>query len=108
MKLYLHIILSLVAVAGVGADLPARLQNSVQAMSRYESRLTGYAGAEAAAAWIEDELRAMGIGEIHQHDFDLLMPIDEGFVVETAGQTLSLYGVLPNLLRTSTLPDEGV
>lgn len=108
MKLYLHIILSLVAVAGVGADLPARLQNSVQAMSRYESRLTGYAGAAAAAAWIEDELRAMGIGEIHQHDFDLLMPIDEGFVVETAGQTLSLYGVWPNLLRTSTLPDEGV
>lgn len=108
MKLYLHIILSIVAVVGVEADLPARLQRSVQAMSSYESRLTGYAGAAATATWIEDELRAMGIGEIHHHDFALLMPIDEGFTVEAAGQTLVLYGMWPNLVRTSTLPREGV
>jgi hypothetical protein len=108
LKFYLHILFSLFVITRVDAGLQEQLQRSVEALSSYESRLTGYAGTEAAATWIEGELRQLGIGEIHSHDFELLMPIDEGFVVEAAGETLRLYGVWPNLVRTSTLPAEGI
>ncbi len=108
MKYYLHIILFLLAGTGAAADLPSQLQRSVQKLSSYESRLTGYAGSAAAALWIEGELHEMGIGEIHQHDFELLMPMDEGFSVEVAGEVLQLYGMWPNLLRTSTVSREGI
>ena len=38
----------------------------------------------------------------------MLVPIDEGFWLECAGERLELFGVWPNLVRTPTLPAEGI
>ncbi len=70
--------------------------------------MTGYAGADAAAHWIERALGEMAVKEIHRHAFPLLVPMDEGFSLEIEGQSLPIYGVWPNLIRTSTLPDGGI
>ena len=88
------------------STLVDRLDNSIYELSSHASRLTGYPGAEAAADWIEGQLLGMGIGEIHRHEFPLLMPIDDGFTLELDGQSLPIHGVWPNLIRTSTLPED--
>ena len=90
------------------STLVDRLDNSIYELSSHASRLTGYPGAEAAADWIEGQLLGMGIGEIHRHEFPLLMPIDDGFTLELDGQSLPIHGVWPNLIRTSTLPEDGI
>ena len=36
------------------------------------------------------------------------MPIDDGFTLELDGQSLPIHGVWPNLIRTSTLPEDGI
>ena len=110
MKIWFYITLLSVACSAVGADvgLEDRLRSSIQQLSTHASRLTGYSGAVQAADWIEGELQRMGTAEIHRHAFPLLMAIDEGFTLEVGGQSLPVYGMWPNLIRTVTLPEEGI
>ena len=70
--------------------------------------MTGYPGISEAGDWLAAELEAMGIGEIHRHEFPVPVPIDEGFRAEAAGESLRLFGVWPNLARTPTLPPGGL
>jgi len=109
-KICVHIalLLSICSIAFADAGLESRLRRSVEKLSSYESRLTGSAGAHAAADWIENELRGLGIDQVYEHEFPALIPLDEGFVLEAEGESLRLYGMWPNLIRTSTLPAEGI
>ena len=70
--------------------------------------MTGYPGAAVAREWLVAELEGLGIAEIYRHEFPVLVPIDEGFWLECAGERLELFGVWPNLVRTPTLPVEGI
>ena len=84
------------------------LRRTVEALSAPASRMTGYPGAAVAREWLVAELESLGIAEIYRHEFPVLVPIDEGFWVECAGERLELFGVWPNLVRTPTLPAEGI
>ena len=84
------------------------LRRTVEALSAPASRMTGYPGATAAREWLVAELESLGIAEIYRHEFPVLVPIDEGFWLECAGEQLELFGVWPNLVRTPTLPAEGI
>ena len=84
------------------------LRRTVEALSAPASRMTGYPGATAAREWLVAELESLGIAEIYRHEFPVLVPIDEGFWLECAGERLELFGVWPNLVRTPTLPAEGI
>ena len=89
-------------------DEEAHLRRTVEALSAPASRMTGYPGATAAREWLVAELEGLGIAEIYRHEFPVLVPIDEGFWLECAGERLELFGVWPNLVRTPTLPAEGI
>lgn len=89
-------------------DEEARLRRTVETLSAPASRMTGYPGATAAREWLVAELEGLGIAEIYRHEFPVLVPIDEGFWLEYAGERLELFGVWPNLVRTPTLPVEGI
>ncbi len=89
-------------------ELEERLRRSVTALSAPESRMTGYPGIIQAADWLTAELEAMGIGEIHRHEFPVPVPVDEGFRLEAGGESLRLFGLWPNLARTPTLPPGGL
>ena len=89
-------------------DEEARLRRTVETLSAPASRMTGYPGAAVAREWLVAELESLGIAEIYRHEFPVLVPIDEGFWLECAGERLELFGVWPNLVRTPTLPAEGI
>ena len=94
--------------AAPAPKLEERLARTVTALSARESRMTGYPGIVEAADWLTAELEAMGIGEIHRHEFPVPVPVDEGFRLEGGGEDLRLFGLWPNLARTPTLPPGGL
>ena len=88
--------------------MEARLRRTVETLSAPASRMTGYPGATAAREWLVAELERLGVAEFYRHEFPVLVPIDEGFWLECAGERLELFGVWPNLVRTPTLPAKGI
>ena len=89
-------------------ELTDQLRFSVTALSSVDSRVTGYPGHGRAGDYIEQALRDLGVNEIYTHRFKIPVPKDEGFVLKTNGETLDLFGVWPNLVRTSTSPEGGL
>ncbi len=89
-------------------DLELRLRQTVETLAGVGSRVTGYPGCDAAAEILKDTLRALGVTEVYAHRFPVPIPLDQGFRLEAGGQSVRLYGVWPNLVRTSTLPPEGI
>ena len=104
------ILLALLAspVLAAESERETRLRRTVGAFATPASRMTGYPGAAAAREWLVAELESLGIVEIYRHEFPVLVPMDEGFWLECAGERLELFGVWPNLVRTPTLPVEGI
>ena len=106
-KYFFLILLGLTASSGAEQDV-ARLERTVTTLSAAESRMTGYAGNRQAAEEIERQLRELGITEIYSHTFRVPVPMDEGFELTAGEERITLYGMWPNLARTSTLPPEGI
>ena len=106
---FLFLLLAVLLVPSLATgDEEAPLRRTVEALSAPASRMTGYPGAAVAREWLVAELESLGITEIYRHEFPVLVPIDEGFWLECAGERLELFGVWPNLVRTPTLPAEGI
>ncbi len=95
-------------VLAAESEREVRLRHTVETLSAPASRMTGYPGATAAREWLVAELESLGIAEVYRHEFPVLVPIDEGFWLECAGERFELFGVWPNLVRTPTLPAEGL
>ena len=103
--LVLALLISPLTVAVQGEE---GLRRTVAALAAAESRMTGYPGGEVSRDWLVAELRGMGIDEIYRHEFPVVVPIDEGFRLEYGAESLELFGVWPNLVRTSTIAVDGI
>ena len=86
------------------------LRQTVEYMASLGSRMSGYPGGQLAADYVEQELRALGFARVEREAFSLAVPIDRGgqLVLADEGKRITLYGVWPNLVRTTTLPDSGI
>ncbi len=102
------------AVSAVMPDegLEARLKDRIERLAAMGSRVTGYPGASAAPRYLTDYLKNLGVPEIHQRRFHTPVPLDHGAVLRLAvGPDTSAYELLhmlPNLVRTSTVPFPGI
>ena len=74
------------------------------------SRVVGYPGHEAAAQYILEEFRRIGLERVTTESYDVTSPIDKGASLRVLGgsRAVPIYAVWPNLVRTSTLPGEGL
>jgi hypothetical protein len=88
--------------------LEADLRETVTDLAAYGSRVTGYPGADKAAVYLKGRLRDFGVREIYEQSFPQPIPIDEGFELSSDGETIRVFGVWPNLVRTPTTPAEGI
>lgn len=86
------------------------LNETVEFMSGLGSRITGYPGAQRAADFIEEKLNQFQIGDVKRENFELAVPIDYGGTLKLSGipNSFQLYGLWPNLVRTTTTPVSGI
>ena len=108
MKKYLLFLILCLASSLHANEMAHRLGTIVTTLSDVESRMTGYAGNRLAAEEIEQNLRDMGVAEVYHHHFHVPVPIDEGFLLVADDERIRLYGMWPNLVRTPTLPPDGL
>jgi hypothetical protein len=87
-----------------------RIEQHVRTLAEMGSRVTGYPGAVAAADYVEEQLRLYGVEEMYRRPFQVPIPLDRGagLVLLDSGRELELNHMWPNLVRTSTLPQEGI
>ncbi|HID11538.1 MAG TPA: M28 family peptidase [Candidatus Latescibacteria bacterium] len=88
----------------------ARLRNTVEVLSSARSRVVGYPGHEEAARYVLGRFREIGLQGVRTEEFEVTVPIDHGASLEIVdeGRKIRLYGLWPNLVRTPTLPVEGI
>ena len=85
-----------------------RLREAINRLGSVKSRVAGYPGADKAADYVLEEFRRIGLEDVRAEAFDVTVPVDRGASLQVGGRTFTLYGMWPNLVRTSQLPPEGV
>ncbi|MBM4030408.1 MAG: FtsX-like permease family protein [Planctomycetes bacterium] len=87
----------------------ARLRRTIEELSALGSRVPGYAGAREAADWIASAFRELGLQDVRQEPFSVAAPIDRGATLTLEGEPpIRLACLWPNLVRTPTVPPEGI
>jgi hypothetical protein len=96
---------------------PGNLRSTVNTLAAFGSRVAGYPGDAKAAAYVEQQFSAMGLQNVTHEDFPVSIPYDpavdnpdQGASAQLAGSKdkLHIYPLWPNLVRTPTLPKEGL
>jgi len=96
---------------------PTRLQQTIVELSTHGSRMAGYSGDTYAAGYVQEQFAAAGVQKIQRDPFLVTVPIDKGASLHlladgtdllTDGAVLPLWSLWPNLVRTSTVPREGI
>ncbi len=88
----------------------SRLRQTVGYLAGLESRVAGYPGAEEAARFVHRQFREIGLDDITFHKYDVSVPVEKGGFLRVQGTSdpITIHGLWPNLVRTSTLPDGGI
>lgn len=87
----------------------ARLKETVAELStKYSSRVTGYPGCVAAAKYVENQFKQIGLDKVKAETYLTTSPIDKGSSLTIGGGNFRLYGLWPNLVRTTQVPPEGL
>jgi len=87
-----------------------RIRETLEFFASGESRVAGYPGCDRAAAYIEEQFRKIGLLDVRSEAFNVAVPVDKGAGLRIVGEEeeIRLYSMWPNLVRTSTLPAEGI
>jgi hypothetical protein len=87
-----------------------RIRELMETLTLNGSRVPGYSGHDAAAAFILNHFQNMGLENVKAEPFDVTSPVDKGGTLTLMGRNRNfpIHGIWPNLVKTSTLPREGV
>lgn len=87
-----------------------RLETYIKTLSSFGSRVLGYPGHDRAADYVYETFQRMGLKDVEVQEFTSVVPMDKGATLEilTTGETIELFSVWPNHVRTSTTPLEGL
>jgi hypothetical protein len=82
---------------------------TVRTLSTGGSRVVGYPGERKAAQYVETQLKSiLGDANVRTETFTATVPMDKGASLQAGGKTYQIFGIWPNLVRTSQLPPEGL
>ena len=101
------IIAFLIALAIGPVAASAEPRAVVEHLSSLGSRVAGYPGSARAAEYVEERLQALGLAT-RRDSFAVVVPMDRGGRLEWEDESVPLYAVWPNGVRTSTVPPEGL
>jgi hypothetical protein len=91
-----------------GAVNPANIADTVNTLASFGSRVAGYDGDARAAEYVERKFRDIGLEAVRSGKFPVTVPVDRGAEITVGGVTKRVYGLWPNLVRTSQLPPNGL
>jgi hypothetical protein len=88
----------------------AEVRGRITLLSGMGSRVVGYPGHGAAYRHIRSEFERIGLERVAAEPYDVTSPVDKGGLLRVVGDSLAvpLHALWPNLVRTSTLPREGL
>jgi len=117
-KLFLLVIIFLsIAFLRVGKTFPETelkispisLRERIDFFSALGSRMPGYEGNIKAADYIYGAFNQLDLKDVKREEFSVTVPVDKGASLEgLRGEKIELYSLWPNMVRTSTLPPEGI
>jgi hypothetical protein len=103
---------------------PTRMRATVNTLASYGSRVAGYPGDLKAATYVEQQFRTLGLANVSVDEFPVTVPYDPGVddpakgayaqlvpaagSAQPAGHPMRMFPLWPNLVRTSTLPVNGM
>ncbi len=87
---------------------PQRLKATIDDVGTFGSRLAGYPGCNKAGDYLEKQLKSIGLEDVRREPFQVTVPVEEGSSLDVAGKKFKIYGLWPNLVRTSQTPPEGL
>jgi hypothetical protein len=88
---------------------PAAMGETIRTLSESGSRVVGYPGERAAADYVETQFdQLFGKENVRSESFTATVPVDHGASLTAGGATYTIYGMWPNLVRTSQLPAAGL
>jgi len=87
-----------------------RIRATMTRLSSLRSRVAGTPGCAEAGRWVEAQFREIGLERVTAESFPVTVPVDRGaaLTVEGTGETIPLFGMWPNQVRTPSLPEGGV
>ena len=96
----------------------SRVKADVVDLSSYPSRMVGYPGCDKATDYVTQQFKTIGLEPMkdtgsdkpahYSEDFKVTVPINKGSKLVVGDQEFPIYGLWPNLVRTSNLPPDGM
>ena len=84
-------------------------RGTIEFLSNLGSRIPGYEGNAKAADYIYEIFSELGLEELRREELPVTVPVDKGASLKgPGGARIELYCLWPNMVRTPTLPREGV
>ncbi|MCM8807560.1 MAG: FtsX-like permease family protein [candidate division WOR-3 bacterium] len=86
-------------------------QNSItyiKYFSSFKSRFPGSKGHREVCNFIETKFKEIGLKNVKKEKFFTVVPVEKFAYVEYEGKRIEINCFWPNLVRTSTLPPEGI
>ncbi len=85
-----------------------RIERTVRDLASLGTRVSGTAGNLAAGAWVVGQFQEIGLENVRVEEFEVTIPVNRGTSLSVDGDTYAIYPLWPNLIRTCTVPAEGV
>ena len=97
-------------IQAIAAEIsPAAVEAEIRRFAAFGSRVPGYSGADHAYEHIRTQFEALGLENIRTDLFPVTVPVDKGAELVVEGrESVALYCLWPNGVRTPSLPAGGV
>ena len=94
----------------IDAVSEADVRGLMDRLTRHRSRVPGYPGHNDAARFVLREFERLGLQDVKREPFDVTSPVDKGgrLTLTKRGVSFPIHAIWPNLVKTSTLPPDGV
>ena len=94
----------------IDAVSEADVRRLMARFTSHGSRVPGYSGHDDAARFILQEFERLGLEDVKTEAFDVTSPVDKGgrLTLTKSGASFPIHAIWPNLVKTSTLPPDGV
>jgi ABC-type antimicrobial peptide transport system permease subunit len=80
----------------------------IKFFSSLKSRFPGTEGHSKAADFIEKKFKEIGLKNVKREEFKVTVPVEKYAYIEYKGNKININSLWPNLVKTSTLPPEGI